>query len=267
METILLLQVIILGAIEGFTEFIPVSSTAHLLLFSKLIDFVAVKKNIFEIVIQFGAILAVCVYYKKRIKSLVLNFHKEQEARNYVYKIILAFIPTACIGILCHDFIKSVLFSEYVIASMLIIGGLIIILVERSKIDAKYHCMNSVPMKTAFLIGCCQSLAMIPGTSRSGATIIGALLLGLNRRQATEFSFFLAIPTVLGASCYDLYKNIDYISIHESYIIALGFVSAFISALLVVSSVIKFIEINGFLTFAYYRIILGVIIFIVLFSN
>lgn len=254
-----LFKAVFLGVIEGLTEFIPVSSTAHLLIFSYLIDFQSVKNDLFEIVIQFGAILAICVIYRAKIFSVIGNL-KAKNSQNFILNLFLAFIPAAILGVLLHPFIKAYLFSNLVIAISLIIGGIIMLIIDKNPREAKFDNIDNITPKTAFKIGVFQTIAMIPGVSRSGATIIGGLILGLNRKLAAEFSFFLAIPTITAASFYDLYKNYNLIDFKELELIIIGLIAAFISSILVIKWFIGFVSRNNFLPFAIYRIIVGILI-------
>lgn len=251
------LQAMYLGILEGLTEFLPVSSTGHLILFVDLLGFKGPPGHVFEIVIQLGAIFAICWLYRKKIWEVTTGFFSKSEDRYFAYTILLGFLPAMVLGATLHDFIKRVLFSPMVVSVMLVVGGVIIIIIERMNIKPKYKSIESMPLRTAFYVGVAQCLAMIPGTSRSGATIMGALCLKVDRKTATEFSFFLAIPTMLGATVYDLYKNMAILSFDNSQVIIVGFIAAFISALLVVKQLIKFISTHGFMPFAYYRIVIG----------
>lgn len=253
----MILHAIILGIIEGLTEFIPVSSTGHLLLVQYIAGISMIEGYVFEIAIQFGAILAVCFAYRAKLVNVVVNLPKEREAQLFTRNILLAFLPAVVIGATAHGFIKSALFDPYVISAALIIGGIIIIVVERMDIKPRYHRTEEMGWARAIAIGLCQTLAMVPGTSRSGATIIGALLMRVDRKAATEFSFFLAIPTMLAATVYDLYKNRQSLDMDDLGIIAIGFVAAFAFALMVVRGVIAFISKHGFTPFGYYRILIG----------
>ncbi len=259
MDPILAIQAFFLGILEGLTEFIPVSSTGHLILVIDLIGFEGPKGKVFEIVIQLGAILAICWLYRMKLWHAVSTMHKEQSSQRFISNIVLAFLPAAVIGVFAHGFIKEVLFSPWVVSVMLIIGGVIIIIVERLNLKPKTQEIDHITPMLAVKIGFCQALAMIPGTSRSGATIIGAMLLGVDRKAATEFSFFLAIPTMLGATVYDVYKNFDALTSDGIGIIAIGFISAFFAAMLVVRSLINFISTHGFTPFGYYRILIGMV--------
>lgn len=254
-----LIKAVVLGIVEGLTEFVPVSSTAHLLITSYLIDFQSVKNGTFEIVIQLGAIMAICVVYHKKILSLLVNF-KQKNQQNLIINIALAFLPAAIIGLMFHGLIKKFLFSNFVIALTLIFGGILMIIIDRKERKSDVLEIENIKAKTAFYIGLFQCLAMIPGFSRSGATIIGGLLVGLNRKVATEFSFFLAIPTIAAASFYDLIKNYSEIDFGGMQLILVGLVSSFISAILVIKWFINFVSKNNFIPFGIYRILIGLII-------
>jgi undecaprenyl-diphosphatase len=264
MDIITLLQAALLGMVEGLTEFIPVSSTGHLILLIDILGFKSPPGKTFEIVIQLGAILAICWLYRQKIIAVVLGLASEKSAQKFAINIILAFLPAAIIGVLFHGFIKSVLFSPYVVSISLVLGGVAILLIEKNLRKAKYNSVDEISWKTALCIGLAQSVAMIPGVSRSGATIMGSLLLGVDRKAATEFSFFLAIPTMLAATVYDIYKNINELSFDNAQIIAVGFIAAFLSALVVVKHLIAFVSNNGFKYFAYYRIAVGVVMLFLL---
>jgi undecaprenyl-diphosphatase len=256
-ETIL--DTIVLGLVEGLTEFLPVSSTGHLILADDLLGFKGPAGQVFEIVIQLGAILAVCVLYFRKLFAVVLGAPVDPAARRFILNLLWAFLPAAVVGALAHGFIKSVLFSPWVVSVTLILGGLAILLIERVRPPPIHHDVDGLPPLTAFKIGCAQVLAMIPGVSRAGATIMGALLLRVDRRAATEFSFFLAIPTMFAATVYDLYKNRATLGFDDLQVIAIGFVIAFLSALVVVRGLIAFISRHGFAPFAWYRILVGAV--------
>ena len=255
----LIFQAIILGIIEGLTEFLPVSSTAHLLLASDILNFNTISNNLFEIFIQLGAICAIIFLYRQKISNICLK-PLEKTNQKFILNITIAFLPAAIIGLFAHDFIKSTLFSNKVIAISLIIGGIIMILTERRNIKPKFTNIDNLPLKICLLIGFFQALAMVPGTSRSGATIIGALILGLNRQKAAEFSFFLAIPTIFAASFYDLYKNWQFLNFDSIILLIIGFISAFFSAILIIKWFINFISNHNFIIFGYYRILIGILV-------
>jgi undecaprenyl-diphosphatase len=260
-------QAAFLGLIEGLTEFIPVSSTGHLILTIDLIGFRGPPGKVFEIAIQLGAILAVCVVYAGRLSRVVLDLPRRPKARRFAGNILLAFLPAMVIGAAAHDFIKQVLFSPWVVSISLIVGGLAILLIERIAPPPRCHEVEAATPGMALGVGFCQTLAMIPGVSRSGATIMGALMLGMERRAAAEFSFFLAIPTMFAATAYDLYKNRALLNFDDGALIATGFVAAFIAGLLVVRSLLAFISRRGFAPFAWYRMAVGGVMLAILLAR
>jgi undecaprenyl-diphosphatase len=248
---------LLLGLLEGLTEFLPVSSTAHLLLAGHFLGFKS-PGNTFEVLIQLGAILAILSVYFSRLWELAMAMPSDARARRFVLSILLAFLPAAVIGVLAHGFIKTVLFETPVlICIVLIIGGFVLFAVDRLKREPRYTDVMDFPPSLAFKIGVIQCLAMIPGTSRSGATIAGALLMGTDKRSAAEFSFFLAMPTMAGAFAYDLYKNYDKLSGDDVTMIAVGFVAAFVSGVFVVRTLLDFVSKHGFTLFAWWRIVVG----------
>jgi len=253
----------LLGIVEGLTEFIPVSSTAHLLLTSQLVDFTTIKNNLFEIVIQLGAILAICIIYRGKIFDLLIHF-KEKSQQKFILNLALAFLPAALIGLAFHGLIKAFLFNNLTIALALIFGGIVMILVERRPRSSTVEELDNITPLTAFYVGLFQCLAMIPGVSRSGATIIGGLILGLNRKIAAEFSFFLAIPTIAAASIYDLDKSSIDLTNTDLEIIFVGLLASFLSALFVVKWFINFVSKNNFVPFGFYRIVVGILVLIFL---
>jgi len=249
---------LLLGLIEGMTEFLPVSSTGHLILFGDILGFQGPPGKTFEISIQLGAILAICCLYRAKLAATASGLiRRENKDWRFAMGILLAFLPAMFFGALFHEFIKEKLFNPHSVSIALIIGGIVILLVERLKPIPRYHTFEEFSLPLCFKIGLCQCLALIPGTSRSGATIIGALLLGADRKAATEFSFFLAIPTMFAATVFDLYGNRHSLSFDNMQLIAVGFITAFISALIVVRWVVAYISRHGFTPFAIYRIILG----------
>jgi len=251
------ISALVLGAIEGFTEFLPISSTGHLILAGDLLGFQDNAGKVFEVVIQLGAILAVVVFSFRRLWQVLVGLPSDPAARRFALAVILAFLPAAVLGAIFHDFIKSVLFSPWVVAVSLVVGGVAILAIERLAPRPRHRSIESLPMKTALGIGFCQAVAMIPGVSRAGATILGGELLGVDRRVATEFSFYLAIPTMLGATVLDLYKARDDLTTSGMGLIALGFITAFVVAIPVVKGLIGFVGRYGLTPFAWYRIILG----------
>ncbi len=250
----LYVKVILLGVLEALTEFIPVSSTAHLIVFSKLINFNIGNSAVFAIAIQIGAILAIVVCFWRKIKNILFDISSEKEL---LINVIIAFMPAVLLGFFAYKLIKQYLLHNiFIIAFALIFGGFAIIFIE-NKIITKWQKINHL---TALKIGLWQCLAMIPGVSRSGASTLGAMLCGINRVAATEFSFFLAIPTIGSACIYDIYKNYHQLSSQDLILIFLGIISSFLASLLVIKWLLKFVSNHSFKIFAYYRIVLGVII-------
>ena len=250
-------QVILLGLIEGLTEFIPVSSTGHLLLVGHFLGFQSPGRT-FEVLIQLGAVLAVLSVYSAKLMRLLTAAPRDPRARKFILAVLIGFLPAAVIGATAHRFIKAVLFeSPMLICTTLIVGGIILLAVDRMRLQPRFHDAMDLPLSTAFVIGLAQCLAMIPGVSRSGSTIVGALLLGADKRAATEFSFFLAMPTMAGAFAYDLYKNYKELTFDDATAIAVGFVVSFVAAVFVVRYLLDFVSRHGFGLFAWWRIIVG----------
>jgi undecaprenyl-diphosphatase len=259
MEHQTIVEALLLGLLEGLTEFIPVSSTGHILLAGHFLGFKSTGKA-FEVLIQLGAILAILSVYFGRLWNILTDLPRDARTQRFVLGILLAFLPAAVIGALAHDFIKTVLFeSPRLICIMLIIGGFVLLAVDRMALKPKYHDVMDFPLSLCLKIGFFQCLAMIPGTSRSGATIVGALLMGTDKRSAAEFSFFLAMPTMAGAFAYDLYKNRDVLSSADLPIIGVGFVAAFIMAVIVVRYLLDYVSRHGFALFAWWRLIVGAV--------
>ncbi|HEY1073907.1 undecaprenyl-diphosphate phosphatase [Brevundimonas sp.] len=252
------LTAILLGLVEGLTEFIPVSSTGHLLLLGHFLGFESTGKT-FEIVIQLGALLAIISVYFKRLWTLATRWPFDPAARRFLIGLIVAFLPAVVIGFLAYGFIKTVLFeTPLVICIALIVGGLLLLWLDRVDKFPVYLDADRYPMRVYFLIGLFQCLAMIPGVSRSGATIAGGLLLKTDKRSAAEFSFFLALPTMGAAVAYDLFKNRDVLDFSDVGLIAVGFLAAFLTALVVVRFLLDFVSRRGFGPFAWWRIVVGV---------
>jgi undecaprenyl-diphosphatase len=251
------LAALFLGVLEGLTEFIPVSSTGHILLAGHFIGFESSGKT-FEVVIQLGAVLAVLSVYAVKLWAIFSVAHKSAAARQTILSVLIAFLPAVFIGVMAHDFIKTVLFeSPRLIAIMLILGGAVLVVVDRLAPAPRYDDAMKLPLGMALKIGFIQCLAMIPGVSRSGATIVGALMLGANKRAAAEFSFFLSMPTMAGAFAYDLYKNRDVLDASAVNEIAIGFAAAFVSAVLVVRWLLGYVSRHGYALFGWWRIIVG----------
>jgi undecaprenyl-diphosphatase len=265
MELTLLIQVVIMGIVEGLTEFLPISSTGHLILAGSLLNFTGEKVKVFEIVIQAGAMLAVCWEYRVRIARVILDFRTDIAARRFVVNLMVAFLPAVVLGLVFGKAIKAYLFKPIPVALAFIVGAFIIIVIEKRHRRVMYSRVDSVDdmsVVDAFKVGLAQCFALIPGTSRSGATIIGAMAFGLSRQAATEFSFFLAIPTLLGATVYSLYKERALLSAADLPMFGLGALSAFISAFLCVRWLLRYISSHDFMIFAWYRIVFGVIVLV-----
>lgn len=262
MDVVIFLQALILGVVEGLTEFLPVSSTGHLIVVGEWLNFTGEMANSFEVVIQLGAILAVCWEYRSKITTVMCTLDKDKNARKLVYNLMLGFLPAAMLGFFFIKDIKYYLFNPFSVACALIVGGFIILLVEKKHPQVRVNTIDEISPIDALKIGFAQCFALIPGTSRSGATIMGAMLFGLERKVATEFSFFLAIPVIFAATIYDLYKNWAILTIHDLPIFAVGFIAAFLSAFIAVKALLRFIATHTFIPFAWYRIGLGVAILI-----
>lgn len=249
---------LVLGLVEGLTEFIPVSSTGHLILLGHFLGFK--EAATFDVLIQLGAILAILLVYFNRLVQIAKALPVSVKARHFVLAILFGFLPAAVIGALAHDFIKTVLFdSPKVICVSLILGGIVLLVVDKIQFKPKYTSAYEFSWPMAVKIGFFQCLAMIPGTSRSGSTIVGALLLGADKRSAAEFSFFLAMPTMAGAFALDLWKSRNDLSMDQGLLIVIGFVTAFISALLVVRVLLDFVSRRGYAPFAWWRIAVGTV--------
>ncbi len=256
----LLLSALILGIIEGLTEFLPVSSTGHLILAGQLLGFNDAKGKVFEIAIQFAAILAVVWEYRARLGHALVSVTSEPASRRLAINLLVAFLPAAVLGFLFLKEIKHYLFNPMVVATALIVGGFVILWAERRRHVIRAETVDDMTWRDALKVGFAQALAMIPGTSRSGATIIGGLLIGLSRKTAAEFSFFLAIPTMFAATAYDVFRNRHLFSADDIGMFAVGCVASFISALLAVRGLIRFISQHDFTVFAWYRIVFGCVV-------
>lgn len=250
----------ILGIVEGLTEFLPVSSTGHLILVGQLLGFNDDKGKVFEIAIQFAAILAVVWEYRARLGHALVSVTSEPASQRLATNLIVAFLPAAVLGFLFLKEIKTYLFNPIVVASALIIGGVLILWAERRQHVVRAETVDDMTWRDALKVGFAQAVAMIPGTSRSGATIIGGLFFGLSRKAAAEFSFFLAIPTMFAATSYDVYKNWHLFSVNDVGMFAVGGAASFLSALLAVRGLIRFISSHDFTVFAWYRIVFGVLV-------
>lgn len=261
------LNALLLGVVEGLTEFLPISSTGHLILVGDILGFSGPPGRVFEIAIQLGAILAVCWLCRAKLWRTAVGMFRRGDEQRFACNVVLSFLPAAVLGVLFHNVITEALFSVKTVAVMLIVGGVVILLIERFKPAPTIRSTEAIGWKTALAIGFCQALAMVPGVSRSGATIMGALMLRMERTVAAEYSFFLAIPTMLAATVFSLYKSREALAETEALNeIAIGFVAAFVVALLVVKWAIAFISKHGFVPFAYYRIFIGSVILALLFA-
>ncbi len=257
---------IFLGFVEGLTEFIPVSSTGHLVLLIEGLNFPTPPGRVFEVFIQIGAIMAVMVLYRAKIFHTVRGLGHDPVAQRFARNIVIGTIPALVFGALFHSFIKNTLYDPMVIVTTLIIGGVIILLLEKTFKNPAVETVDDISPRQALLIGLCQSVALIPGVSRSGATIMGSLALGLSRTAAAEFSFFLAMPVMFCAVAYDIYKNWDALMTYPHMVLMFaGLAASFLTALVVVKAVVGFISRHGFAPFAWYRIALGIVAFFIFF--
>ena len=256
-----------LGLLEGLTEFIPVSSTAHVLLAGHFLGFDSSGKT-FEVLIQLGAILAIFGVYAQRLVAVFAAAPRDPAARRFVGSVLVAFLPAAVLGVLAHGVIKTVLFeSPRLMAVMLIVGGAVLIWVDRLALRPRHDDAMRLPLGMALKIGLFQTLAMVPGVSRSGATIVGALALGASKRAAAEFSFFLSMPTMAGAFAYDLWKNRDLLDAAAVSDIAVGFVAAFIAAVVVVRGLLAYVSRHGYALFGWWRITLGLVVLLAIWAG
>jgi len=253
-----LIKAMVLGVVEGLTEFLPVSSTGHLLLISTFFGFDDDDfGKTFVVLIQLGAILAILSIYFQRLWGLFVGAFNDPAARRFIIGVLIAFLPAAIIGAGLHKIIKGVLFNPWIVCVALIVGGGVLLWVDRLRLKPVHHDATAFPLKTYLIIGLCQCLAMIPGVSRSGATIVSAMLLGADKRSAAEFSFFLAMPTMAGAFAYDLLKNYGQLSTNNLVLVAVGFVTSFIAAWIVVRTLLDYVSSHGFSLFAWWRIVVG----------
>jgi undecaprenyl-diphosphatase len=259
-DPILLLKALILGIVEGLTEFLPVSSTGHLIIVGDLLDYNDATSKVFKIVIQLGAILAVCWDYRERLTRVVLGLGSDRSAQRFVTLLFIGFLPAAVLGLMFHSTIKNVLFNPITVATALIVGGFVILYLEKRAYHPRIEAVDDMRWADALKVGFAQALAMIPGTSRSGATIMGGLFFGLSRTTAAEFSFFLAIPTMLAATAYDVYTNWALLRLDDLPVFAVGFIASFITAMWAVRSFIKFVSNHTFVVFAWYRIVFGLVV-------
>jgi undecaprenyl-diphosphatase len=264
MDLTLALKALIMGLVEGFTEFLPISSTGHLILAGSLLDFTGEKIKVFEIAIQAGAIFAVCWEYRQKIAAVTAGLSRDPKAQKFAVNLVIGFLPAAILALIFGKMIKAALFTPVPVALAFIVGGVIILLVERraktNPVAVRIHTVDDMSMLDALKVGCAQAFALIPGTSRSGASIIGGMMLGLSRKAATEFSFFLAIPTLLGATVYSLYKERALLSLADLPLFGIGTLAAFVSAFLCVRWLLRYISSHDFTFFAWYRIVFGLVV-------
>lgn len=260
MDFWLAVQAFLLGVVEGLTEFLPISSTGHQIIVADLIDFGGDRAIAFNIIIQLGAILAVVWEFRRKILDVVIGLPKQAEAQRFTGNLLIAVLPAAVLGVVFAKQIHHYLFNPITVASALLVGGVIMLWAERRQHQISVETVEQMSWKDALKIGCVQCLAMIPGTSRSGATIIGGLLFGLSRKAATEFSFFLAMPTMVGAALYSGYEYREFFQNSDLPVFALGFVTAFVFAMIAVRGLLKFIAKHSYVAFAWYRIGFGLLI-------
>ena len=263
MDVVLLVKAAIMGVVEGLTEFLPISSTGHLILAGSLLGFDDAKAKVFDIAIQTGAIFAVILVYWQKIRATLVALPTQRQAQRFVLNVLIGFLPAVVLGLLFGKAIKAHLFTPVVVASTFIIGGFIILWAERrSPAATRIQSVDDMTPLDALKVGLVQCLAMVPGTSRSGSTIIGGMLLGLSRKAATDFSFFLAIPTLIGAGVYSLYKERALLSVADLPMFITGLVFSFLSAWLCVRWLLRYISTHSFVPFAYYRIVFGIVVLV-----
>ena len=254
------IQALILGVVEGLTEFLPISSTGHQIIVADLLDFGGERAMAFNIIIQLGAILAVVWEFRRKILDVVIGLPTQRTAQRFTANLLIAFLPAVVLGVIFADLIHHYLFNPITVATALVVGGVVMLWAERRQHSVRAETVDDITWKDALKIGFTQCLAMIPGTSRSGSTIIGGLLFGLSRKAATEFSFFLAMPTMVGAAVYSGYKYRELFQASDLPVFAVGFVTAFIFAMIAVKGLLKFIASHSYAAFAWYRIAFGLLI-------
>ncbi len=267
MDVPLLLKALILGIVEGLTEFLPISSTGHLILVGALLGFNDEKGKVFEIAIQTGAMLAVVWEYRVKFAAVLAGLRSDPAARRFVLNLVVAFVPAATLGLLLGSAIKASLFRPVPVAIAFIVGALVILWAERRRHTVRVESVDEMTWRDALKVGIAQCFALIPGTSRSGATIIGGLLFGLSRRAATEFSFFLAVPTLVAAGVYDLYKNRGVLEVQDAGMFAVGLAAAFVSAFLCIRWLLRYITRHDFTLFAWYRIVFGAVVLVTAYTG
>lgn len=260
-DIVLLVKAAMMGVVEGFTEFLPISSTGHLILAGALLGMDDAKAKVFDIAIQTGAIFAVILVYWQKIRTTLIQLPHERQAQRLVFNVLIGFLPAVVLALIFGKLIKAHLFTPVVVASTFIVGGFIILWAEKRPATAtRIHSVDDMTALDALKVGLAQCLAMVPGTSRSGATIIGGMLLGLSRTAATDFSFFLAIPTLIGAGVYSLYKERALLSVADIPMFSVGLVFSFVSAWLCVRWLLRYISTHNFVPFAWYRIVFGIVV-------
>ena len=257
MDILIIIKALILGLVEAASEFLPISSTGHLIIVGDFLQFTGTRAEVFEIFIQLGAILAVVWVYRERFLDIVINLDWDPQAQRLVLNLAIAFIPAALLGLLFHTYITRYLFNPVLVAVALVVGGIVILLVERYARTGRVTAVDAMTWKDALVVGVAQSVALFPGVSRSGATIMGGMLGGMSRFAATEFSFFLAIPTMFAATFYSLYKQWSLLTFADIPVFAVGFIAAFLGGLAVVRFLLSYVGKHSFAPFAWYRIIFG----------
>lgn len=267
MDAVLLVKALVLGLVEGLTEFLPISSTGHLIIAAQLLDFHDDKGKVFDIVIQSGAMLAVIWEYRTRFFGAVVHAAHDAAARRFLVNLVIAFAPAAVLGLAFGSLIKAHLFYAVPVAIAFIAGGLLILFVERRQHRPRVEHVDDMHWSDALKVGFAQAFALIPGTSRSGATIVGGMLFGLSRRVATEFSFFLAVPTLMAAGAYDLYKHRALFSVADTPVFAVGLVVSFVSAFIVIRWLVRYVATHDFIVFAWYRIAFGIVVLATAYSG
>jgi undecaprenyl-diphosphatase len=260
MDPILLLKALILGVVEGLTEFLPISSTGHLIIVGSLLDYTDEQSKVFKIVVQLGAILAVCWDFRARIGKVLGGLGKDPVQQRFAGLLVVGFLPAAVLGLLFHSTIKTYLFNPLTVAGALIGGGLLILFIERKAYHPRVDNLDALRWPDALKVGFAQAMAMFPGVSRSGATIMGGLIFGLSRQAATEFSFFLAIPTMFAATLYDVARNWQLLRAEDLPVFAVGFAASFVAAMLTVKALLRYVSNHDFTAFAWYRIVFGIFV-------
>ena len=268
MDTLLLLKAAIMGIVEGLTEFLPISSTGHLILAGSLIGFVGGKAKVFEIAIQTGAIFAVMLVYWQKIRATLVALPSSRQAQKFALNVFIGFLPAVVLALLFGKYVQEHLFTPVIVATTFILGGFVILWAEKRPASAtRVQSIDDMTTMDALKVGLVQCFALVPGTSRSGSTIIGGMLMGLSRQAATDFSFFLAIPTLIGAGVYSLYKERALLSMADIPLFSVGLIFSFISAWLCVRWLLRYIATNSFVPFAWYRIVFGIIVLVTAFTG